>query len=154
MMAMMLIASAFAFTACGDDENTDNNNGNGNGSGNGSGNTEMTASITETENSIILTMTAPQMYVMTITTNFIEDECVSAEEKVECNSASICDIMWENLVLDENEEGCRREGNTIFINVDSDYVGSTKAEVRIMFQYMVQGVNGGNPVAKIKRIVA
>ena len=150
MMAMMLIASAFAFTACGDDDDNTNNNG----SGSGSGNTEMQVSISETENSLVLTMTVYQMYTMTITANFRDDECVSADEKVECNSAAICDIMWENLVSTEDEEGYRREGNTIFIDMTDEFVGSTKAEVRMIFQYMVQGVNGGDPLAKIKRIVA
>lgn len=154
MMAMMLIASAFAFTACGDDDNTDNNNGNGSGSGN----TGVQSSINETDNSLVLTITMPQMYTMTITTNFREDECVSAEGKVECYSAYVCDIMWENLVSEiEDEEELalyHRDGNTIFMNMTDEFVGSTKAEVRMIFQYMIQGMNGENPFAKIKRIVA
>ncbi|MBQ0112855.1 MAG: hypothetical protein KBT03_06985 [Bacteroidales bacterium] len=154
MMAMMLIASAFAFTACGDDDNTDNNNGNGSGSGN----TGIQSSINETDNSLVLTITMPQMYTMTITTNFREDECVSAEGKVECYSAYVCDIMWENLVSEiEDEEELalyHRDGNTIFMNMTDEFVGSTKAEVRMIFQYMTQGMNGENPFAKIKRIVA
>lgn len=154
MMAMMLIASAFAFTACGDDDNTDNNNGNGSGSGN----TGIQSSINETDNSLVLTITMPQMYTMTITTNFREDECVSAEGKVECYSAYVCDIMWENLVSEiEDEEELalyHRDGNTIFMNMTDEFVGSTKAEVRMIFQYMIQGMNGENPFAKIKRIVA
>ncbi|MCQ2327578.1 MAG: hypothetical protein MJZ71_08455 [Bacteroidales bacterium] len=155
MMAMMLIASAFAFTACGDDDNTDNNN---NGNGSGSGNTGVQSSINETNNSLVLTITMPQMYTMTITTNFREDECVSAEGKVECYSAYVCDIMWENLVSEiEDEEELalyHRDGNTIFMNMTDEFVGSTKAEVRMIFQYMIQGMNGENPFAKIKRIAA
>lgn len=154
MMAMMLIASAFAFTACGDDEKTDN----GNGNGNGNGNTGMQTSINETDNSLVLTITMPQMYTMTITANFREDECVSAEGKIECKSAYICDIMWESVVSDiEDEEELalyHRDGNTIFINMTDEFVGSTKDEVRMMFQYMVQSMNGENPFAKIKRIAA
>lgn len=156
MMAIMLIASAFAFTACGDDDNTDNNNNNGNGSG--SGNTGVQSSINETDNSLVLTITMPQMYTMTITTNFREDECVSAEGKVECYSAYVCDIMWENLVSEiEDEEELalyHRDGNTIFMNMTDEFIGSTKAEVRMIFQYMIQGMNGENPFAKIKRIAA
>lgn len=121
--AMLIAAFALSFTAtsCGDDDDDLNMDEIIKGIENGS--IKGKATLSESENQLVLTIEYPGIYTDQTTAVFKNKVCTKYTQVMNFASKALADKAWADMVEDGDTDGMTRNGNTIVWDGTEDYAG-------------------------------
>lgn len=138
LMTFALLASTMFVASCGDDDDEEIIK-----------NPEevlknVTVSVQESGNTLVLSVVYPNVSNMTITAVFDNNGiCTKAEAKTVYATDALADLAWEDV---EEADNIKRNGRTFTYDMTDAYQGRTKAEVKIAFdtlaEYYKKGASG------------